>query len=141
MKIKYITKLSTNPEKVHYPANRAPLENVPMISLPVGAVRAEGWLGHQPELMLDGITGRLPEYGKYFATDNNTWLHPGKQKCWEEVPYRLRGFVPLAILTEDERCCNLVQTYVEALLQSQDADGYFGPQCLKYILQNSRHSW
>ena len=26
-----------------------------------------------------------------------------------------------------------MQTYVEALLQSQDADGYFGPQCLKYI--------
>ena len=134
MKIKNIAKLPTVPTNVHYPANCAPLGNVPMTSLPVDAVRAEGWLGHQLELMLDGITGRLPEYGRFFAKGKNSWLYPGKQESWEEVPYWLRGFVPLAILTEDERCWNLVETYVEALLQSQDADGYFGPQYLKYML-------
>ena len=67
MKIKNIAKLPTVPTKMHYPANCAPLGNVPMTSLPVDAVRAEGWLGHQLELMLDGITGRLPEYGKFYA--------------------------------------------------------------------------
>ena len=47
MKIEYIAKLPTAPTNVHYPANRGPLENVPMTSLPMGAVRADGWPGHQ----------------------------------------------------------------------------------------------
>lgn len=134
MKVTRIAELPTTPTKVHYPANCAPLANVPMTSLPMGAIRAEGWLGKQLELMLDGITGRLPEYGKYFTKEENGWLHPDTKAGWEEVPYWLRGFVPLALLTEDERCCNLVETYVDALLQSQDTDGYFGPAHLKNML-------
>ncbi len=128
-----IVKTPQNKGKCNYNTNQAPLTPLKLTSLPLGAVEADGWLKNQLSLMLDGITGRLPEYGKYFKPENNGWLNSDIQEGWEEVPYWLRGFSTLAILTQDERCLEILKQYIEAVIASQDSDGYFGIKALKAI--------
>ena len=99
--------------------------------LPLGDVQPKGWLAHQLTLMADGITGRLPEYGPYFREDRNGFFYPDTPKGWEEVPYWLRGYYPLAVLLQDEKMLSLSQQYIEKMFASQDADGWFGPAYLK----------
>ncbi|QNI35753.1 beta-L-arabinofuranosidase domain-containing protein [Edaphobacter albus] len=90
-------------------------------------------MNRQLELMLDGITGRLPEYGTFVKPDN-AWLYPDSQVgYWEEVPYWFRGFYPLAVLTQDHRCLTITKQYIEAILASAQEDGFFGPRKLKTV--------
>ena len=115
----------------HYTCSREPLLPNPLARLPLGSVRAAGWLRHQLVLMVDGMTGRLPEVS-HFLADGNGWLG-GDGHGWEEQPYWLRGFYPLAVLTGDTRCLELAGRWIEAVLASQHDDGYFGPACCKEI--------
>lgn len=125
---------NVSPGRSHnYPAYHDPLLPPSLIKLPLGAVQPEGWLRRQLDLMLDGITGRLPEYGAFVRPDN-AWLHPeSKVRYWEEVPYWFRGFYPLAVLTQDARCLKIASQYIEAIIASAQPDGYFGPQILKEV--------
>lgn len=107
-----------------YPANRPPLRANPMMKLPLGSVRPAGWLKHQLHLMADGMTGRLMEVSQYLAP-NNGWFG-GTEEGWEEQPYWFRGFYSLARLTEEPRLLAEANRWIEAVLRSQDADGYFG---------------
>ena len=100
--------------------------------LPLGNVQCrEGWLANQLQLMTGGITGRLPEYGPFFRSEKDGFLNPDVKDGWEEVPYWLRGAYPLAVLTGDARLLALTEKYIQAILSSQDADGWFGPAHLK----------
>jgi len=58
-----------------YAGNRPPLIASPLIKLPLGAVRAEGWLARQLELMADGFTGRLTELSRFCRFEGNAWTH------------------------------------------------------------------
>lgn len=107
------------------------LQSLSLKRLPLGAVQPKGWLEHQLVLMKDGITGRLPEYGPYFKEDRNGFLYPDTPKGWEEVPYWLRGFYPLAVLLDDGKMLAQAQQYLEAIFSSADEDGWFGPAYLK----------
>lgn len=109
----------------YYPCNHEPLVPNPLVRLPLGSVRARGWLLHQLDLMVDGMVGRLSEVSTFLA-DGNGWLG-GDKPGWEEQPYWLRGFYPMAALTGDERCLELANRWIEAVLASQQDDGYFGP--------------
>ena len=96
-----------------------------MAKLPLGSVRARGWLKHQLDLMTTGMTGHLPELSRFLADDNG-WFgtsNPG----WEEQPYWLRGFYDLAVLTGDPRLLAVAHRWIEAVLASGQPDGYFGP--------------
>ena len=42
-----------------YANNRAPLREKPFVKLPLGAIRAEGWLRDQLQRQADGLTGHL----------------------------------------------------------------------------------
>ena len=53
-----------------YSFNREPLAPNSMAKLPLGSVRARGWLGYQLELMTNGMTGRLPEISSYLQPEN-----------------------------------------------------------------------
>lgn len=123
----------------HYNSNRAPLMPNPLGKLPLGSIRAFGWLKHQLDLMADGMHGRLEELSSYLKPDSG-WFGTKKQG-WEEQPYWLRGFYPLSILTNNERCLASSKKWIEAVLTSQDVDGYFGAPYHKTITGKTGRSF
>ena len=58
----------------HYISNRAPLATSPLVKLPVGAIRPEGWLRGQLEVQADGFIGRLTEISAWCRAADNAWL-------------------------------------------------------------------
>ncbi len=113
-----------------YPGNRAPLTASPLIKLPIGSIRPEGWLRRQLELMADGFTGRLPELSKWCQIKQSAWASRSGagQYGWEELPYWLKGFVDLGYVLGDERIINESRQWIDGILSSQRPSGYFGPQ-------------
>ena len=107
-----------------YPQNRAPLASLRLLKLPLGAVRPDGWLRHQLELMADGMVGRLTELSDFLAPGNG-WFG-GANPGWEEQPYWLRGFYPLGVLAENARIADESLRWIDAVLSSGQPDGYFG---------------
>lgn len=112
-----------------YNGNRPPLTANPLSRLPVGAVRPRGWLGHQLQLMRDGMTGRLGELSD-FLNQSNGWFG-GDEPGWEEQPYWLRGYYDLAVLLGDDAMQAEARRWVQAAITSQDEDGYFGARMHK----------
>jgi hypothetical protein len=97
----------------------------PYKELPLGAVRPEGWLLHQLQVMRDGTSGHLDEvYEK--VKHANGWLG-GDGDGWEETPYWLDGAVPLAWLLNDGNLQEKVLRYINWTLDHQRTSGYFGP--------------
>ncbi|HID07110.1 MAG TPA: hypothetical protein EYP10_08165, partial [Armatimonadetes bacterium] len=113
-----------------YVGNREPLLPSPFIKLPVGSIRPKGWLLHQLELMANGLAGRLPELSKFCKFDGSAWASPDGegQYGWEELPYWLRGFIALGYVLRNERIIKEARKWIEAVLRSQEPDGYFGPR-------------
>lgn len=113
-----------------YQGNREPLAPSPLIALPVGSIRPQGWLRTQLELMANGFTGHLPEVSRFCKWDGNAWVDPEGQGSagWEEVPYWLRGFVDLGFVLNDQRIRTESLRWIEKVLATQRPDGYFGPR-------------
>ena len=124
--------------------NRAPLEPTRFASLLIGAVRADGWLQEQLRLQAEGLTGTLDEVYPQVVGPDNAWLG-GEGDAWERGPYWLDGLLPLAYLLQDQALIDKVQTWVEAILASQQPDGYMGPSTdhsYVYGLQRGQtHDW
>ena len=93
--------------------------------LPLGAIRPKGWLHDQLRLQADGHTGRLPEVWADVGPDSG-WLG-GPGESWERGPYYLDGLLPLAYVLADDELIARTRPWVDWLLQSQTADGWFGP--------------
>ncbi|MGB9836401.1 MAG: beta-L-arabinofuranosidase domain-containing protein [Candidatus Saccharicenans sp.] len=108
-----------------YTANRPPLVFNPLVKLPVGRIEPRGWLLSQLQLMRAGLTGKLPEISKFLGPDSG-WLTL-KGKGWEEMPYWLKGYGDLAYLLKDQEMIAEARKWLEAILRSQQPDGYFGP--------------
>jgi hypothetical protein len=127
----------------HYVANRPPLTPSPFIKLPIGSIRPRGWLRQQLVLEAGGMTGRLPEVSKWCKFDGNAWSAPDGQGefGWEELPYWLKGFGDLAYVLRDPKLIREATRWVEAVLASQDKDGWFGPRSLKTSLQGKPDLW
>ena len=117
-----------------------------MEKLPLGSVRPAGWLKRQLETELKGLPGQLWKISPYLA-ENNGWLHPDKPwhmspryfrekglegRPWEEQPYWLRTFIPLAVLTGDPESLVIAERYMNALIGSAQPDGWFGPEALRH---------
>lgn len=108
--------------------------------LPLGSVRARGWLSGQLRLLLDGLFGRYAEISHFLDFDDSGWVHPDKAG-WEEVTYWLRGYVSLAALTGDEAATAAAGRWVDAIVATAQPDGFFGPTRLRTALNDGPDFW
>jgi hypothetical protein len=108
------------------PQNLAPLQPAAYLGLPVGAVKARGWLLNQLRVQADGITGHLDEYWDDVGTKCG-WLG-GSGDDWERAPYYCDGLVPLAYILDDAQLIAKANRYVNWVLNSQKENGQFGPR-------------
>jgi hypothetical protein len=97
----------------------------PLETLPIGAIAPEGWLLNQLRTQADGLTGHLDEIWPDVGPDS-AWLG-GKGEDWERGPYYLDGLIALALTLRSASLIAKAQVWVEAILGSQTADGWFGP--------------
>jgi hypothetical protein len=108
-----------------YVGNRMPLLQTSLRKLPAGSIEAEGWLKHQLNLQIQGLTGNLDKLWADVG-QNSGWLG-GTGESWERGPYYLRGAVALAYTTKDSLMLNKIKPWIEWTLNSQQASGFFGP--------------
>lgn len=120
----------TNP---YYIGNKAPLKPTHFMKLPIGSIQPAGWLKKYLELQRDGLTGHLGEISAWLEKEDNAWLDKeGKGgHGWEEVPYWLKGYGDLAYILEDPAMLKETKVWIDAVLQTQRPDGYFGPLTLR----------
>lgn len=128
----------------HYMNNREPLLQKPYMELPLGAIKAEGWLKLQLESQKTGLTGNLDTTYEAVMGKRNGWLG-GDGDVWERGPYWIDGLLPLAYILNDKALIGKTKPWVEWALQSQKADGYFGPDIDRGpepgLQRNNAHDW
>ena len=93
--------------------------------LPLGSIRARGWLEAQLRIQANGLSGHLDETWAD-AGPNSGWLG-GPGESWERGPYYLDGLIPLAHLLDDARLKGKAQRFVDWTLNHQAANGMIGP--------------
>lgn len=113
-----------------YLGNKAPLEPTPFIKLPIGSIEPKGWLLETLKRQRDGMAGHLEEISAWLVKKNNAWLSPTGEGIngWEEVPYWLKGYGDLGYILKDPGMIKEAKFWIEGVLNSQRADGYFGAE-------------
>ena len=76
IRVKVVDKPDVTKPNTHYATNREPLLPSPLVKLPFGSIKPQGWLRKQLELEADGFTGHLIEISPYCNKNNNAWLSP-----------------------------------------------------------------
>ena len=109
-----------------YTNNRAPLVHKQYMELPLGAVKPDGWLKDQLDIMAAGMTGHLDQLVPKIFGERNGWLGGDGDK-WERGPYWIDGLIPLAYILDDEALKAKARPWVEWALASQQENGFFGP--------------
>lgn len=133
-KVMVVDRPNTNASNTSYRQNRTPLLPQNFIKLPVGAVKPQGWILKLLELQKEGLNGQLGEISAWLDKENNAWLGTGTDYGWEEVPYWLKGYGNMAYILNDKKMIDETKTWLDAAIQSQRADGYFGP----YVEKNGK---
>jgi hypothetical protein len=123
----------------NYLSNRAPLEPLSFIKLPVGSIEPRGWVRKYLELQRDGLTGHLGEISAWLEKKDNAWYSGTGQGShgWEEVPYWLKGFGDLGYMLRDSGIIRTTKDWLEKVFQSQLPDGYFGPRVVENPAKDS----
>ena len=113
----------------------------PLIKLPVGSIRPDGWLRVYLERQRGGINGHLNNIRAWLQKEDNAWLsEEGKGKWgWEEVPYWLRGYAHIGYLLQDKAMIDEAAFWIQAVLNSQRDTGDFGPD--HRFADGSRDYW
>jgi hypothetical protein len=129
-KVDFVAALPQGKPNAYYVNQRAPLSPSPFQKLPTGAVKGKGWLKVQLDLQSQGFLGRLAEVSRFLDPKNNAWMgnETNARAGWEELPYWLKGQVSLAYVTGDPKLIKEVGPWVDAIIKSQKADGWFGPE-------------
>jgi len=127
--VEMVSRPDTKAKNANYVSNRVPLVEAAFIKLPVGSVQPGGWVRKYLELQRDGLTGHLGEISAWLEKKNNAWISAeGKgDHGWEEVPYWLKGYGNLAYILNDPAMIAETKIWIEAVLNSQRENGYFGP--------------
>lgn len=121
--------VSAQSSRNSYEFNRAPLKQNVYIQLPLGSIKAKGWLLKQLELQKDGFTGHAEELysGKDDLGHDADWLG-GSGRSWEKAPYYLKGVVALAYTLDDPGLKIKAQKWIDYTLDHQKESGLFGPE-------------
>ncbi len=142
--ISVVNSLDTLETNKHYVSNRLPLQPSKLIKIPVGSIKPEGWLLEYFNRQKKGLTGRLGEISAWLDKKDNAWLSKsGKGKWgWEEVPYWLKGYANIGYITEDKEMIQEAKIWIEAALDSQRENGFFGPNFAweSYISDDDRNN-
>lgn len=109
-----------------YSFNRAPLQPKPFAELPLGSIKAQGWLREMLRRQEQGATAQMDVLYPEVMGERNGWLG-GDGDQWERGPYWIDGLLPLAYITDNRELQRKVQPWIEWALKSQRQDGYFGP--------------
>jgi len=120
------TSMTYGNDNPNYTNNRYPLVRKPYMELPLGSIRAKGWLFEMLQRQKSGATGQLDALYPQVAGSRNGWLG-GDGDQWERGPYWIDGLLPLAYILDDQKLKEKVKPWVEWALNSQRTDGYFGP--------------
>ena len=110
----------------NYTNNRYPLVRKPFMELPLGSIKAKGWLQEMLVRQKNGATGQMDKLYPLVMGERNGWLG-GDGDQWERGPYWIDGLLPLAYLLDDAQLKAKVQPWIEWALNSQREDGFFGP--------------
>ncbi|MGW5104497.1 RICIN domain-containing protein [Streptomyces sp. NPDC004100] len=105
-----------------------------------GSITARGWLASQLQSLLDGLFGRYEQRSHFLDFASTGWVHP-ENAGWEELPYWLRGYVPLAVATGDDHALANSRRWIDAVLATQQSDGFFGPRALRTSLDGGPDFW
>ena len=142
--ISVVNSLDTIETNKHYVSNRLPLQPSKLIKIPVGSIKPKGWLLEYFNRQKKGLTGRLGEISAWLDKKDNAWLSKnGKGKWgWEEVPYWLKGYANIGYITEDKEMIQEAKIWIEAALDSQRENGFFGPNFAweSYISDENRNN-
>ncbi len=108
-----------------FPTDLAPFKYE---ALPLGSIKASGWLQDQLKLMSDGLAGNLFNFYRYVA--HSTWM--GGQDEYsdlrESATYWFNGIVPLAFTLDDDRLKTQAKTFLDHQIDNQWDDGWLGPE-------------
>ena len=85
----------------NYINNRYPLVKKDYMELPLGSIKAGGWMHEQLLSMKNGMTGHLDKVYEHVMGSRNGWLG-GDGDVWERGPYWIDGLLPLAYILNDE---------------------------------------
>lgn len=105
-----------------------------------GSITPRGWLAGQLRLQLAGLCGQYAARSHFLDLTTSGWAHPDRDG-WEELPYWLRGYVPLAIAAGDAAALDQARRWFDAVLATQHADGFFGPRSLRTSLNGGPDFW
>src|SRR5262245_33236895 len=124
-----VDKAPVTPANTQYVANKKPLQPSGLVRLPPGSVKPEGWLKAMLRMQADGFHGHLQEISPFLKKEGNAWLSKDGRgsQGWEEVPYWLKGYINCAYALNDEKMIKEAHFWVEGAINSQQADGWFGP--------------
>ena len=126
----------------NYIGNKAPLQPLSFIKLPVSSIRPDGWLKKYLELQRNGLTGHLGEISAWLDKTNNAWYSGNGtgDHGWEEVPYWLKGYGDMGYVLRDTAIIKETRRWLEKAFQSQRPDGYFGPAIKENEHQDNKGS-
>ncbi len=142
VQLSLVAKPNTESVNSYYISNKAPLVASPLIKLPVGSIKPEGWLNEYLVRQKNGLTGHLGEISAWLQKENNAWLDPNGQGewGWEEVPYWLKGYANIGYILEDQEMIDEAKIWLEGAINSQQESGFFGPNLAweSYMSDESR---
>lgn len=122
----YCLSFSGKADNPDHPNNRYPLIRKPYMELPLGSIKAKGWLLEMLERQKKGASSQMDVLYPEVMGARNGWLG-GDGDQWERGPYWIDGLLPLAYILDDKELKQKVQPWIEWTLKSQREDGFFGP--------------
>ena len=93
--------------------------------LPLGSVKADGWLKRQLRIQADSLSGKLDEI--WPDVKDSGWFG-GTAESWERAPYWLDGIIPLAYTLDDDALKAKVTRHMDFIITHQNEDGWLGPR-------------